>query len=259
MFYEEYLLKVNFPLAVIFIIFSLFTVVGNTLVCTVHFIDPFKNLRRMLSFYYVVNLAFAGILVGIVVETLNVSVYWTESEPSLFVFYLFAVLSCVSSILNVSAMMLDRYIAVRQAFCYRVLVTVKRIRASIVFLLLYAFQFSLLAFLGWRDESFQIYLYAFCVFLPSVMMLASYHGLKKKSAKLTRFSFGLSKASTQAKNVVQRERQISITDNVNGVSRCLVSIRRGGFCSCMLHALPIPRSLFTRGHHLISGVSLLWN
>lgn len=108
MFYEEYpLLKVNFPLAVIFIIFSLFTVVGNTLVCTVHFIDPFKNLRRMLSFYYVVNLAFAGILVGIVVETLNVSVYWTQSEPSLFVFYLFAVLSCVSSILNVFAMMLE--------------------------------------------------------------------------------------------------------------------------------------------------------
>lgn len=70
-----------------------------------------------------VNLASADILVGIVV-----SVYWTESEPALFVFYLFSVLSCVSSILNVSDMMLDRYIAVRQAFRYRVLVTVKRIR-----------------------------------------------------------------------------------------------------------------------------------
>ena len=215
MFYEGYLLKVNFPLAVVFIVFGLYTVIGNTLVCTVYFIDPFKNLRRTLSFYYVVNLAFADILVGIVVEPLNVSVYWTESEPALFAFYLFAVLSCVSSILNISAMMFDRYIAVRRAFRYRVLMTVKRVRASVVFLWLYAFHFSLLAFQGWRDTSFQIYLYAFGVFLPSVIMLASYHGLirilKKKSAKLKRFSSRISKASTQAKKMVQRERRICAT------------------------------------------------
>lgn len=212
----------------------------------------------MLYFYYVVNLASADILVGIVVEPLNVSVYWTESEPALFVFYLFSVLSCVSSILNVSDMMLDRYIAVRQAFRYRALVTVKRIRASIVFLWLYAFHFSLLAFLGWCNESFLIYLYAFGVFLPSVMMLASYHGLtrvlKKKGSKLKRFSFGrqLQKRKSGAKRASNLYHS---PDNVNGVSRCLVSIRRGGFCSCMLHALPIPRSPY----HLISGVSLLWN
>lgn len=215
MFYEGYLLKVNFPLVVVFVIFGLYTVVGNTLVSTLYFLDPFKTLRRTLSFYYVVNLAFADILVGIVVEPLNVSVYWTKSEPALFAFYLFAVLSCVSSILNISAMMLDRYIAVRQAFRYRVLVTVERIRASVVFLWLYAFHFSLLAFLGWRDASFQIYLYGFGVFLPSVIMLTSYHGLiqvlKKKSAKLKRFSSRISKASTQAKKMVQRERRISTT------------------------------------------------
>lgn len=214
MFYEGYLLKVNFPLAVVFIVFGLYTVVGNTLVFTVYFIDPFKNLRRTLSFYYVVNLAFADILVGIVVEPLNVSVYWTKSEPALFAFYVFAVLSCVSSILNISAMMLDRYIAVSRAFRYRVLMTVKRIRASVVFLWLYAFHFSLLAFLGWRDATFQIYLYGFGVLLPSLIMLASYHGLirilKKKSSKLKRSS-RLCKASTQAKKMVQRERRISST------------------------------------------------
>lgn len=94
MFSEGYLLKVNFPLAVVFIIFGLYTVVGNTLVFTVYFLGPFKTLRRTLSFCYVVNLTFADILVGIVVEPLNASVYWTKSEPALFAFYLFAVLSC---------------------------------------------------------------------------------------------------------------------------------------------------------------------
>ncbi|KAJ7387678.1 hypothetical protein OS493_001016 [Desmophyllum pertusum] len=214
MFYEGYLLKVSFPLAVVFIVFGLYTVVGNTLVCTVYFIDPFKNLRT-LSFYYVVNLAFADILVGVFVEPLNVSVYWTDSEPALFAFYVFAVVSCVSSILNISAMMLDRYIAVSQAFRYRVLVTVKRVRLSVVFMWLYAFHFSLLALLGWRDSSFQIYLYGFGVLLPSVIMLVSYYGLirilKEKGAKVRRFSSGLCTKSTQVKKMVQRERRVSTT------------------------------------------------
>lgn len=215
MFYEGYLLKVSFPLAVVFIVFGLYTVVGNMLVCAVYFIDPFKNLRRTLSFYYVVNLAFADILVGIVVEPLNVSVYWTDSKQALFAFYVFAVLSCVSSILNISAMMLDRYIAVSQAFRYRVLVTVNRVRVSVVVLWLYAFHFSLLALLGWRDASFQIYLYSFGVLLPSVIMLVSYHGLirilKKKGAKLRRFSSAHCKETTQAKMMMQRERRVSTT------------------------------------------------
>lgn len=214
MFYEGYLLKVSLPLAVVFIVFGLYTVVGNALVCCVYFVDPFKNLRT-LSFYYVVNLAFADILVGVVVEPLNVSVYWTGSKPALFAFYIFAVLSCVSSILNISAMMLDRYIAVSQAFRYRALITERRVRLSVVFLWLYSFHFSLLALLGWRDASFQIYLYCCGVLLPSALMLLSYHGLirilKKKSAKLRRFSSGFCERSSQVKKMVHRERRVSTT------------------------------------------------
>lgn len=213
MFYEGYLLKVSLPLAVVFIVFGIYTVVGNVLVCCVYIIDPFKNLRT-LSFYYVANLAFADILVGVVVEPLNVSVYWTGSEPALFAFYIFAVLSCVSSILNISAMMIDRYIAVSQAFRYRVLVTEKRVRLSVVFLWLYSFHFSLLALLGWRQESFQIYLYCCGVLLPSAIMLSSYYGLirilRKKNAKLRRFSSRCQRTA-QAKKMVQKERRVSTT------------------------------------------------
>ena len=89
-FYEGYLHNVNFPLAVVFSVFGLYTVVANT----------FKNLRRTLYFSYVLNLQFAYILVRIDVEPLNVSVYRTKTNPAaLFTFYLFAVLSCVRSIL----------------------------------------------------------------------------------------------------------------------------------------------------------------
>ena len=89
-FYEGYLHDVNFPLAVVFIVFGLYTVLANT----------FKNLRRTLYICYVLNLKFANILVRIDVEPLNVSVYRTKTNPAaLLAFYLFAVLSCVSSIL----------------------------------------------------------------------------------------------------------------------------------------------------------------
>lgn len=216
MFYDGYLLKVSFPLAVVFIVFGLYTVIGNTLVCIVYFIDPFKNLRT-LSFYYVVNLAVADILVGVIVEPLNVSVYWTNNKNALFAFYFFAVLSCVSSILNISAMMLDRYIAVRKAFRYRVLVTVKRVRVSVVLIWLYAFHFALLALVGWRSASFQVYLYAFGVLLPSAIMLASYYGLtrilKRKGASLRKSSSvgSHNQSTTQIKRMVQKERQVSAT------------------------------------------------
>lgn len=214
--YDGYLLKVSFPLAVVFIVFGLYTVIGNTLVCIVYFIDPFKNLRT-LSFYYVVNLAVADILVGVIVEPLNVSVYWTNNKNALFAFYIFAVLSCVSSILNISAMMLDRYIAVRKAFRYRVLVTVKRVRVSVVLIWLYAFHFALLALVGWRSASFQVYLYAFGVLLPSAIMLASYYGLtrilKRKGASLRKSSSvgSHNQSTTQIKRMVQKERQVSAT------------------------------------------------
>ena len=216
MFYDGYLLKVSFPLAVVFIVFGLYTVIGNVLVCIVYFIDPFRNLRTM-SFYYVVNLAFADILVGIIVEPLNVSVYWTSDKHALFAFYVLAVLSCVSSILNISAMMLDRYIAVRKGFHYRVFVTVKRVRGSVVLIWLYAFHFSLLPLVGWRDSSFQVYLYAFGVLLPSIIMLASYYGLirilKEKTASFRKSSSvdNRVQSSTQIKRMVQKERQVSTT------------------------------------------------
>ena len=137
----------------------------------------------------------------------------------------------------------------------------KRIRASIVFLWLYAFQFSLLAFLCWCDESFQIYLYAFCVFLPFVMMLASYHCLKKKSAKLTRFSFVFSRASTQAKKVVQRERQISITVLIMSMvflAAWFPFVVVDFVLVCCTHCRS--QGLLLPGDITLSlGVSLLWN
>lgn len=111
MFYDGYFLKVSFFFVVVFIVFGIYIVVGNVFVCCVYIIDLFKNLWILL-FYYVVNLVFVDILVGVVVEFLNVFVYWMGSEFVLFVFYIFVVLLCVSFIFNIFVMMIDCYIVV---------------------------------------------------------------------------------------------------------------------------------------------------
>ena len=194
-----------------FIVFSLYTFVGNTLVCIVYIVDPFKRLRTV-TFYYVVNLALADILVGVLVEPLNVSVYWTQNRSTLFAFYVLAVLSCVTSILNICALMLDRYIAVSQAVRYRVLVTVKRVRISIFSIWLHALHFALLPMVGWRDSSYQVYLYSLGVLLPTIVMLLSYRGLmrilKRKASSLEQ---SWAEESAQLKKMLQRERKVSQT------------------------------------------------
>ena len=88
MFYKGYLLSPNAALAVIFIIFGLYTVVGNILVCLVFILDPGKKLRRVSNSYFVINLAVADILVGIAVEPINAASFWSKNTDVLFSYYI---------------------------------------------------------------------------------------------------------------------------------------------------------------------------
>lgn len=211
-FYEGYLLKADEPLAIILVILGFFTVVGNTLVFLVYIIDPGKNLRSV-SNYFVVNLALADILVGVVVDPVNASSYWSGNSEILFLFYIFAILSCVCSIVNISALMVDRFIAVRKPFRYKSLVTPKRVRFAVVMTWLFSLHFSIMPIVGWRTASFQFYLYGLGVLTPMFIMLVSYYGLlkilKQKSNNLKNSSD--SREANYVKKGVEREKRISNT------------------------------------------------
>ena len=213
MFYEGYLLTPNAALAVIFIIFGFYTVVGNVLVCVVYILDPGKKLRRVSNSYFVINLAVADILVGITVEPINAASFWSNNTNVLFSYYIFAVLSCVCSIVSISALMVDRFLAVCRPFQYRSLVKPRRIRTAILIIWLFSIHFSILPLLGWRSASFQVYLYGLGVLFPAAIMLLSYYGLlralREEIANLQN-----SADSTQAahvRNMVTRERRVSTT------------------------------------------------
>lgn len=213
MFYDGYLLTSDLALAIIFIIFGFFTVAGNTFVCLVYVKDPLKNLRTASNFF-VVNLSVADILVGVTVEPLNASSFWVRGNREvLFAFYVLAILSCVCSILNIAALMVDRYLAVSKPFKYRFIVTSQRVKWSLIIIWCYSLHFSLLPVLGWRTKSFQIYLYSLGVLLPTVIMLVCYYGLLRILREKTKSLKGSAdnKESIYMKKVISRERRISTT------------------------------------------------
>ncbi|XP_031551633.1 histamine H2 receptor-like [Actinia tenebrosa] len=212
MFYKGYFLTPNLTMAIIYIIFGIYTVVGNILVCCVFIKDPGRNLRRT-SNYFVVNLSLADILVGIAVEPINAASYWTNNNEILFVYYVFACLSCICSILNICALMVDRYVAVRYPFQYRTIVSGPRVKLALVIIWILSIHFGVLPILGWRSESFQVYLYALGVLTPTLVMLVTYYGLtrilKKQVENLKNISD--TKESAFTRRGVEREKRISTT------------------------------------------------
>ncbi|XP_022793455.1 adenosine receptor A1-like, partial [Stylophora pistillata] len=213
MYYEGYLLTPNEALAILFLIFGFYTVVGNVLVFVVYIIDPDKKLRRVSNSYFVISLAVADILVGITVEPINAASYWTNNRRVLFSYFIFAVLSCVCSIVNISALMADRFLAVCRPFQYRSLMSPNRVRWALLLIWLFSIHFSILPLVGWRSASFQIYLYGMGVLSPATLMLISYYGLlralKKKMINL-KISTDR-KEVTQVEKTVARERRVSTT------------------------------------------------
>ena len=198
-------------LAIVFIIFGIFTVVSNILVCTVYIFDPGRNLRRVS--YFAINLAVVDILVGITVEPLNSASYWSKNTDVLFFYYIFAVLSCVCSIVSISALMLDRYIATSRPFKYRSLVKPNRIRKVLLIIWLFSIHFSILPLVGWRSANFQVYLYSLGVLSPTAIALLSYCGLlralKENTANL--HTSTERKEATHVRQTVEREHRISMT------------------------------------------------
>ena len=173
-----------------------------------------KKVRRVPNSYFVINLAVADILVGITVEPIKAASFWSNNRNVLFSYYIFAVLSCVCSIVSISALMVDRFLAVCRPFQYRSLVKPCRIRTAILIIWLFSIHFSILPLLGWRSASFQVYLNSLGVLFPAAIMLLSYYGLRRslrgEIANLQNSAADRTQA-THVRNMVTRERRVSTT------------------------------------------------
>ncbi|XP_032232108.1 5-hydroxytryptamine receptor 1A [Nematostella vectensis] len=209
--YKEYFLTSDLTIAIILILLSCYTVVGNTMVCIVYLKDPGRQLRTV-SNHFVANLCVADILVGVIVEPLNASSNWNSEPRILFAFYITAILSCICSIVTIAAMMIDRYIAVSRPFEYKILVTSRRVRIALLLMWLFSLHFSLMPVLGWTTSFFQVYLYGLGILVPTAIMLLSYYGLlrilREKTKNLRNSS---AREATHSKKSIAREKRISTT------------------------------------------------
>lgn len=211
MFFEGYWFHTNLISMLFYVVISLCTIFGNVLVCTAFIKDPYRQLRTLQN-YYIVSLGISDLLMGIAAETVLIGTYWNDSEPVFLAHYLFAIISGVSSLLNMAALSIHRYFCVKRPLNFQEVMSRRRILVSIAIIWTYAAHFSVLPLLGWVDSYFQIYLYVLGCFLPSVVVFLAYGGIFKSIRAHTQtLKQGPSIGNAALKNAVAREKSTTKT------------------------------------------------
>ncbi|XP_073250268.1 5-hydroxytryptamine receptor 7-like [Porites lutea] len=96
---------------------------GNFLVILVVFLNPNKDLRSPFN-YLVVNLSLADLIVGLITAPLGIAFHFFEgfgiiNRPLRKTMYVSFFISCTASLLSLSALALDRYVAITYPLFYR--------------------------------------------------------------------------------------------------------------------------------------------
>ncbi|CAB4024242.1 histamine H2 receptor-like [Paramuricea clavata] len=129
--------ELSFMTATISIVFILTNIPGNILVILAVFFDPNKNLRTPFN-WLVVNLAAADLIIGFITEPFSVYYHIKEGlkkssvAEELITIHMVYFISCTASVLSLTSLAVERYLAVRKPNTYRTKVTNKRIVLTIV-------------------------------------------------------------------------------------------------------------------------------
>ncbi|XP_048578798.1 histamine H2 receptor [Nematostella vectensis] len=106
----------------ILILLALITIPGNLLVVLAVLLDPNKDLRSPFN-YFIANLAFADLVVGLVTEPVAIIHHFQIGlgvlEIGSSVIHMSFFISCTASVLSLSVLTLDRYIAITSPFKYK--------------------------------------------------------------------------------------------------------------------------------------------
>uniref|UniRef100_A0AC35F0V9 G-protein coupled receptors family 1 profile domain-containing protein n=1 Tax=Panagrolaimus sp. PS1159 TaxID=55785 RepID=A0AC35F0V9_9BILA len=146
-------------LAILMAVLCITTVAGNCLVvlavCT-------KKYLRNPTGYLIVSLAFADLIVGLVVMPLN-SLFemtrhvWLLGLTMCDLFHALDILASTSSIWNLCVISLDRYMAGQDPIGYRDKVSTRRITIAIIFVWVISACLSFPAIIWWRQSSPHLY------------------------------------------------------------------------------------------------------
>ena len=129
--------ELSFITASISILLILTNIPGNVLIILALVFDPNKNLRTPFN-WLVVNLATADLIVGIVTQPISAYFHIKEglkdpTDPEeLTLVHMAYLIPCTASVLSLTSLAVERYLAVKKPNTYRTKVTNKRISMTIV-------------------------------------------------------------------------------------------------------------------------------
>ena len=201
MFFDGYWLHTNLLSMIVYILISLLTIFRSVLVCTAFIKDPYRQLRTRQN-YYIISLGISDLLMGLATETLLIGTHWNGSETVFIVHYLFAIISGVSSLLNMAALSINIYFAVKAPLNFQEVTSRRRILIAITIIWIYAVHFSLLPLVEWVDSRYQICVYGLGCFLHNVIIFMRYGGIFKSIRAHTK-TLGRSMGNTALKTPCQ--------------------------------------------------------
>ena len=117
-------IPLSFFTGIVSLLLALVTIPGNLIVCIAVLKDPFKSLKTPFNFF-VVNLAIADLVVGVVTEPLSVLTHFREGfspEVGNYVvpIHMSYFISCTASVSNLAALTADRFAAISYPLQYRI-------------------------------------------------------------------------------------------------------------------------------------------
>ncbi|KAL9980139.1 hypothetical protein ACROYT_G008685 [Oculina patagonica] len=210
-FFDDYWFDTSLPSIIVYMIVSSFTILANLLLCVSYWKDPFRQLRTVQN-YYVLNLAIADLIMGAVSEPLLVVTYWYNHNLIYFIHYLFAVISGSCSLLNITALSVIRYFAVKQPFLAQSIVNERSVLISIGIIWLIAIHYAVIPLVGWRDKTFQLYLYVLGCIIPTLVFMAAYFLVYRALRRHTNTIKGLGEGKSLAfENALRKEKAATRT------------------------------------------------
>ena len=128
------------------VLLCLVTVPGNLLVLLAVSIDPYKELKCPFN-YFILNLAIADLIAGLIVEPISIVFHVKEITGSLdeyiwIVLHMSYFITSTASVLSLAALAVERYLVVQYEMKYRTEFHLKPVRVLVVSLAIWIFSLS---------------------------------------------------------------------------------------------------------------------
>jgi hypothetical protein len=200
--------ELSFTTASMIIAFILTNIPGNLLVILSVVLDPNKNLRTPFN-WLVINSAAADLIVGVIVQPLGIYFHIKEGletndvpeEINLIGMVYF--ISCTASVLSLTSLAIERYLAVRKPYTYRNKVTNKRIVLTIVIIWLISLSLpNIYLIVG---LSTYIFIFSNTSMAVGVIIICTTYTLMKRKVSKTRFQYGRNGATLSTSGEASKE------------------------------------------------------